>query len=82
MANARRDELSCSAKLARVVLDNCGPLAPSEMAGEAFLTAEEARAGLDELADLGLAEPVCGVCEDREVVYELVGLDETTESSA
>lgn len=82
MEDARREELSCSAKLARVVLENCGPLAPSEMAGEAYLTEQEAGDGLEELADIGLAEPVCGVCEEREQVYALTETDEATETSA
>jgi hypothetical protein len=67
-----RRELSCAAKLARVVLANCGPLSPSEVADEAYVTPGEAREGLAELERLGVAEPVCGVCEAREEVYALV----------
>lgn len=65
-------DLSCEAKLARVVLDNRGPLAPAEMAAEARLTADQASVALRELADAGLAESVCGLCESKETVYELV----------
>ena len=64
-------ELSCAAKIARVVLDNCGPLSPSEVAEEAYLSTDRAREGLAELSSRGLAEPVCGVCEEREEVYAL-----------
>lgn len=78
----RRGELSCSAKLARVVLENCGPLSPSEVAAEAYLTPEQAREGIGELADEGLAEPVCGVCADREEVFALTDAGEATESRA
>lgn len=66
-------ELSCAAKLARVVLVNCGPLSPSEVAEEGYVSPAQARAGLDELERRGVAEPVCGVCENREEVYALVG---------
>ena len=73
MADPRLHELSCAAKLARVVLANCGPLCPSEVADEAYLTPDRARDGLVELADHGLAEPVCGVCAEREEVFALTG---------
>lgn len=63
--------LTCSAKLARVVLENCGPLSPSEVAAEAYLSPDRARAGLVELNEEGLADPVCGVCADKEEVYAL-----------
>lgn len=66
-----RPELSADAKLARVVLDNCGPLSPPEVAEEAYLTDDRARVALADLVDAGLAEPVCGVCEAREEVYAL-----------
>lgn len=82
MEEPRRDDLSCAAKLARVVLANCGPLAPSEMASEAYISDEEAEAGLDELEERGIAEPVCGVCEDKEVVYALTDADQAAEPSA
>lgn len=72
-------ELSCEAKLARVVLDNRGPLSPVEVAEEARLSAEDATTALQELADLGFAESVCGLCESKETVYELV---EDVEDSA
>ena len=64
-------ELSADAKLVRVVLDNCGPLAAPEAAEEAYLCVERARAGMAELAAAGLAEPVCGMCAEREEVYAL-----------
>lgn len=64
-------ELSADAKLARVVLDNCGPLSPPEVAEEAYLSDERARAALATLVEAGMAEPVCGVCEEREEVYAL-----------
>lgn len=63
--------LSCAAKLARVVLDNCGPLSPPEVADEARLSTPDAEDALAELADAGLAECVCGLCESREQVYAL-----------
>jgi DNA-binding transcriptional regulator GbsR (MarR family) len=64
--------LSCEAKLARVVLDNRGPLSPDEVAEEARLSREAAAAALEELAAADLAESVCGLCESKETVYELV----------
>jgi DNA-binding Lrp family transcriptional regulator len=63
--------LSCAAKLARVVLDNCGPLSPTEVAEEARLSEEDASEALAELVDEGLAECVCGLCESKEQVYAL-----------
>ena len=81
MDDARLRELSCAAKIARVVLENCGPLAPSEVADEAHVTTERARSGLGELADAGLAEPVCGVCAEREEVYALTEVDATEPSA-
>ena len=71
MSELRR-ALSHDAKLLRVVLDNCGPLAPPEAAEEAYLPVERARAAVAELEARGLAEPVCGVCGEREEVYALV----------
>ncbi|MFB6300942.1 MAG: hypothetical protein ABEH65_11845 [Halobacteriales archaeon] len=71
MAETPARELSCDAKLARVVLANCGPLSPSEIAQEAYLSTDRARNGVNELTDAGLAEPVCGVCERREEVFAL-----------
>lgn len=64
-------ELSCAAKIARVVLENCGPLSPPEVAEEAYISTERARTGLVELTERGLAEPVCGVCKEREEVFAL-----------
>lgn len=64
-------DLSCTAKLARVVLDNQGPLSPTEIAAEARLSEPSARDGVRELVDRGLAESVCGVCSTREEVYAL-----------
>lgn len=63
--------LSCAAKLARVVLDNCGPLSPAEVAEEARLSEAAASEALAELADAGLAECVCGLCESKQQVYAL-----------
>lgn len=65
------EDLSCRAKLARVVLDNRGPLSPGEVAAEARLSEDEARDALAELADAGIAETVCGVCATKEEVYAL-----------
>lgn len=70
MSSTHRD-LPCPAKLALVVLDNCGPLSPSEIATEARVSADEAEDALSALAEAGLAEPVCGVCDAREQVYAL-----------
>ena len=69
-------ELSPDAKLVRVVLDNCGPLAPPEAAEEAYLGVDRARSGLAELESAGLAEPVCGMCAAREEVYALTDAGE------
>lgn len=70
MSRTHRD-LSCPAKLALVVLDNCGPLSPSEVADEARLSHEEADRAVRTLVEEDLAEPVCGVCGAREQVYAL-----------
>ena len=75
MSEPRR-ELSADAKLVRVVLENCGPLAPPEAAGEAYLSDERARAAMAELAERGLVEAVCGMCDEREEVYALVDAEE------
>jgi len=72
----RARDLSCPAKLAHVVLENCGPLAPTEVAREARLSDEQAAAGVAELVGHGFARPVCGVCSAREDVYELVDGDD------
>lgn len=71
MDRERAQDLSCPAKLARVVLENCGPLSASEVAAEARLETNEAAAGLTELAEHDLAQPVCSVRTTREQVYEL-----------
>ena len=71
--------LSCEAKLASIVLDNRGPLTPLELAAEGRLTQTEALDALGELESLGLARTVCGLCETREEVYELV--DDEPESN-
>ncbi|WP_232702443.1 hypothetical protein [Halobacterium wangiae] len=63
--------LSCAAKLAHVVLDNCGPLSPAEVAEEARLSEDTASEALAELSEEGLAECVCGLCESRQQVYAL-----------
>lgn len=75
-------ELSCEAKLVRVVLANCGPLSPTEVADEAYVSPERAHEGLDELERRGVAEPVCGVCEAKEEVYALVDGPHQPEPSA
>ena len=82
MADAADGELSCAAKLAKVVLTNCGPLSPSEVAEEAYVSIERARNGLDELEARGVAEPVCGVCEAKEEVYALLDGPRQPEPSA
>ncbi|MDZ7702174.1 MAG: hypothetical protein U5J98_08995 [Halobacteriales archaeon] len=82
MADDADDELSAAAKLVQVVLANCGPLSASEVAEEAYLTIDRARAGLDELERREVAEPVCGVCEAREEVYALVDRPHQPEPSA
>lgn len=63
--------ISCPAKLVRVVLANCGPLSPSEAATEARISVEQAADAVQELVEHDLAKPVCGVCDAKEVVYEL-----------
>lgn len=70
MSRKRRD-LPCPAKLALVVLDNCGPLSPSEVAEEARLSRAEADDALVALVERDFAEPVCGVRDAREQVYAL-----------
>ena len=72
MVAKRARSLSCPAKLARVVLGNCGPLTPTEVADEARLSVESADEALRELVENDLATPVCGMCHSREEVYELV----------
>lgn len=81
MADLDGGDLSCAAKLARVVLANCGPLSPSEVADEAYISSERAEVGLAELERVGIAEPVCGVCAAREEVYALVGESHWAEPS-
>lgn len=71
----RGRDLSADAKLLRVVLDNCGPLAAPEAAQEAYLAVGRAREALAELVEADLAEPVCGVCEAKEDVYALIDGD-------
>jgi len=66
------EELSCTAKLARVVLRNQGPLSPCEVATEACISESEASAALRELEASNFAEPVCGMCSTREQVYEAI----------
>ena len=82
MADAEEAELSCAAKLVKVVLTNCGPLSPSEVADEAYVSFKRARVGLEELEERGVAEPVCGVCEAKEEVYALVDGPRQPEPSA
>ncbi|MFB6120962.1 MAG: hypothetical protein ABEJ68_07610 [Halobacteriaceae archaeon] len=64
-------DLSCTAKLVRVVLANCGPLSPSEVAEEACIDRGAASQALAELEDRGRVASVCGVCSTKETVYEL-----------
>lgn len=71
--------LSADAKLIRLVLDNCGPLAAPEAAAEAYLSVDRARRSLDELAEAGLAEPVCGMCDAKEEVYALTAAGERSD---
>ena len=71
MSDSPGGELTCTAKLARVVLENQGPLSPSEVAEEARISEESAREGLSELAERGAATTVCGMCDSREELYEL-----------
>ena len=78
MSEARIRDLSCAAKIARVVLENRGPLAPSEIAEEAYISTERAREGVEHLESAGLAEPVCGMCAEKEEVFALT---ETAEPS-
>lgn len=75
MVAKRARTLSCPAKLARVVLGNCGPLTPTEVADEARLSVETAEDALRELVEYDLATPVCGMCHSREEVYELAEED-------
>jgi len=70
--------LSCAAKLARVVLDNCGPLSPAEVADEARLSEDQASDALAELEAAGFVDCVCGLCESKQQVYELAdGVEDT-----
>jgi hypothetical protein len=64
-------DLSCEAKLVRVVLSNCGPLSPSEIAAEARIGEDAAATALAELEASDRVQSVCGVCSTRETVYEL-----------
>ena len=82
MVDEADSDLSAAAKLVRVVLANCGPLSASEVAEEAYLSPDRARAGIDELEAREVAEPVCGVCEAREEVYALVDRPHQPEPSA
>jgi DNA-binding transcriptional regulator GbsR (MarR family) len=78
MDGARIRELSCAAKIARVVLENCGPLSPSEIAEEAYISRERAESGVEDLREVGFVKPVCGMCDDREMVFALSGSAEPT----
>jgi hypothetical protein len=79
MDEARVHDLSCAAKIARVVLEHCGPLSPSEIAREAYISRERAETGVEDLREAGVVEPVCGMCEEREMVFALT---ESVEPSA
>lgn len=63
--------LSCRAKLVRVVLENRGPLSPSEVAAESHLSPDEASKALEEMTAEGVARCVCGLRDTREELYEL-----------
>jgi len=63
--------LSCTGKLARVVLDNRGPLSPTEIAEEAHISESEAHEAVEELLSEGFVKSVCGLCESQEEVYAL-----------
>ncbi len=78
MPDPRLRDCSCEAKIARVVLGNCGPLSPSEVAEEAFISTERAQTGLSELEERDVAKPVCGMCSKKEVVYALTNQEEPT----
>lgn len=64
-------ELSCTGKLVRVVLDNRGPLSPTEIADEANITTDEALTAITELQSAEFVRPVCGLCESQEEVFTL-----------
>ncbi|UWG48514.1 Transcriptional regulator containing HTH domain,ArsR family [Halanaeroarchaeum sp. HSR-CO] len=74
--------LSCTGKLARVVLDNRGPLSPSEIAAEANISVPEARKAVEELETTGFAKPVCGLCASQEEVYTLTETGEAFEDES
>ena len=63
--------LSCRAKLVRVVLENRGPLSPAEVAAESHLSTAEAHDALTEMSAEGVAECVCGLRDTREELYDL-----------
>ena len=71
MDESRLRDLSCAAKIARVVLENRGPLSPSEIAQEAYISRTRAETGVEDLRSAGFVEPVCGVCDSREEVFAL-----------
>lgn len=71
MDSPRLRDLSCAAKIARVVLENRGPLSPSEIAQEAYISEERAETGINDLRSAGFVEPVCGVCDGQEEVFAL-----------
>jgi len=71
MDEAKVSNLTCAAKIVRVVLENRGPLTPSEIADEAYMSAERARTGIEELESAGVVEPVCGMCAAKEEVFAL-----------
>lgn len=71
MDEAQVSELSCTAKIVRVVLENRGPLSPTEVAEEAYISDTLAASGIEELESVGFAEPVCGICEEQEEVFAL-----------
>lgn len=64
-------ELSCTGKLVRVVLDNRGPLSPTEIADEANIATDEAITAIEQLESADFARPVCGLCESQEEVFTL-----------
>lgn len=75
-------QLSCEAKLARVILDNRGPLAPAELAAEGNLSRESARAAIEELQSAGMAQAVCGLRETKEEVVALTEAEAENDATA
>ncbi|MFB6253010.1 MAG: hypothetical protein ABEI06_00200 [Halobacteriaceae archaeon] len=71
MSHSADTPLSSQAKLVRVVLDNCGPLSPPEIAQEAHITEQSAKQALRELEDANEVKCVCGMAKSKEEIYAL-----------